>query len=101
LAANTHKYTRELIDGLSQPFAAGQWEDVRRWYLAVITHEAEGCGPHTIRALRAFEPWPPWRRQYLELRRDCYATAMLNDLFERAQRDLAEFQSNEAPPLLK
>src|SRR5262249_11862911 len=26
-------YAPGLIDAMSQPFAAGQWEDVRRWYL--------------------------------------------------------------------
>jgi spermidine synthase len=99
--SKTHKYTPMLIDAFSQPFAAGQWKDVRLWYLALITNDAEGCGPHTIHALRALEPWPPWRRDFLELRRACYASAMAADLFQNAQRDFAEFESAEPFALMK
>jgi hypothetical protein len=97
--AATHKYTPMLIDALSQPFAAGQWEDARRWYLANITHTADGCGPRTIHALRTLEPWPPWQKELLQLRRDCYASAMMSTLFRRAERDLAAFQASEPQPL--
>lgn len=97
----THPHTALMIDALSQPFAAGQWEDVRRWYRALLTREAEGCGPHTVAALRAIEPWPPWRREFLESRRDCYASAMMSDLYKRAQRDLDDYRAAEPMGLMR
>jgi hypothetical protein len=60
----------------------------------------EGCGPHTVKTLRDLEPWPPWRRDILNLRRDCYASAMLTSLAKRARRDLGEFIAAEPVPLM-
>ena len=90
-----------IIDALSQPYAAGQWEDIRRWYLAIILRESEACTPRTIRAIRAMEPWPPWQKDFLTMRRDCYATVMLGDLKRRADDDLEVFTSAEPAALLK
>jgi hypothetical protein len=90
-----------LIGSLSRPFAAGQWEDARRWYLALMLRDFETCTPRTIRALRALEPWPPWQKEFLTVRRDCYATVMLHDLARRAERDLAAFTAAERMPLMK
>ena len=95
------KLVPAIIDALSQPFAAGQWEDIRRWYLAIILREYEACTPRTIRAIRAMEPWPPWQKDFLTMRRDCYATVMLDDLKRRADADLAAFTAAEPAPLLK
>ncbi len=89
-----------LLDSLSQPFAAGQWEDVRRWYLALMLREYEACTPRTIRALRALEPWPPWQKGFLTLRRDCYATVLRDDLRRQAQDDLDAFSAAEPAPIL-
>jgi spermidine synthase len=98
--AKNHAYARRMYVALEKPFAAGQWNDTRRYYRAMIAHEMEGCGPHTVQALRALEPWPPWRRDILLLRRNCYDTAMLSTLAERARRDLADFASAETVPLI-
>src|SRR5258708_14295153 len=89
-----------MMDALSQPFAAGQWEDIRVWYLAIMLRGYESCPPGTIRAMRALEPWPPWQKEFLKTRRDCYATVMLDDLKRRADEDLEAFASAERAPLL-
>ena len=98
--ARNHAYAARMFAALQKPFAAGQWEDRRRFYGALISNEMEGCGPHTVGALRQLEPWPPWRRDLLTLRRDCYESAMLHPLAKRAKRDLDEFLSAEPVPLL-
>ena len=100
LVANTHAYAARMFHALDRPFAAGQWEDARKINRTLIANEMEGCGPHTIAALRQLEPWPPWRRDILKLRADCYGSAMLVDLQKRAQRDLDAFVSAEPRPLL-
>jgi spermidine synthase len=99
--ARTRQLAPPLIDALSKPFAAGQWEDVRVWYLALMLRDYEACTPRTIRAIRAMEPWPPWQKELLTMRRDCYATVMLDGLTRRAERDLDELVSSERTPLLK
>ena len=98
--ANNHPYAVRMFHALEQPFAAGQWEDARKYNRALIAKEMEGCGPHTTAALRELEPWPPWRKDLLNLRVDCYGTAMLTDLHARAQRDLDAFVNAEPRPLL-
>jgi len=97
--ANTHAYSARMFRALERPFAAGQWEDVRKLYRALIAKEMEGCGPHTVAALRALEPWPPWRRDVLQMRVDCYGSAM-SGLAARAKRDLDAFTNAEPSPLL-
>ena len=98
--AKNHPYAARMYHALDQPFAAGQWEDARRYDRALIANEMEGCGPHTTAALQNLEPWPPWRKDLLNLRVDCYGTALLTDLHARAQRDLDAFVSAEPKPLL-
>ena len=85
---------------VSRPCAAGQWEDIRRWYLALMLRDVETCTPRTIRALRGLEPWPPWQKDFLTVRRDCYATVMLHDLAKSAQRDLDAITAAERVPLM-
>jgi spermidine synthase len=87
----------QMAAALGEPFAAGQWNDRRRLYAAVVTAGYRGCGAETIRVLQAIEPDVPWRRDFLELRRDCYARAGLDALATRAARELAEFDRAAAP----
>ena len=89
-----------MFRALERPLAVGQWEDARRTDRALIANQMEGCGPHTIAALRELEPWPPWRADLLNLRSDCYGSAMLTRLRSRARRDLQAFLSAEPRPLL-
>jgi spermidine synthase len=92
-----HKYAAMIYDAISKPFAAGQWEDARKYNLMMIGHEIDGCGPRTIRALRALEPWPAWNESALKIRRDCYQTT-LDPLAERAARDYDAFVAAEPQP---
>jgi len=98
--SRNHTYAPRMFRALEGPFAAGQWEDMRKFYRAMIASEMEGCGPHTVQALREMEPWPPWRKELLTLRRDCYDKGMMPALAKRAARDLADFVSAEPRPLL-
>jgi hypothetical protein len=66
----------------------------------LLAKEIQGCGPATTDKLRALEPWPPWRKDLLQLRRDCYQSAMMSDLAARAKRELEEFVAAEPAPLL-
>jgi spermidine synthase len=69
--ATQHAFAAPLFAALETPFAAGQWNDSRRSYRVQIAIKMEGCGPHSIAALRALEPWPPWYESMLKARADC------------------------------
>ena len=99
-AAKEHRYAAQLFNSMSQPFAAGLWNDTRRFYLVLLAKEIQGCGPATTDKLRALEPWPPWRKDLLQLRRDCYQSAMMSDLATRAKREWEDFVAAEPAPLL-
>jgi len=65
------------------------------------SYAGEGCGAHTIAALRDLEPDVPWTFDALKLRRDCYAAAHLGALAETANREFSEFESAEHEKLTK
>jgi spermidine synthase len=94
-------YVPLMADALARPFAAGQWDDVRKFYLVLILRDAESCSPRTLHAMQALEPWVPWKRDYLVARRDCYASVMLDELAARAGRELAEYDASDRVPLLE
>ena len=98
-AAHEHRYAIRLFNALSRPFAAGQWNDIRLFYLVLLAKEIQGCGPATIDKLKALEPWPPWRKDLLELRRDCYHSAMMTRLASRAKHDWESYVDAEPLPL--
>ncbi|HUJ15154.1 MAG TPA: fused MFS/spermidine synthase [Thermoanaerobaculia bacterium] len=98
--ANTHAYAARLFHALDVPFAAGQWEDARKYDRALISRQMEGCGPHTIAALRELEPWPPWRKDILGMRFNCYGDTTLSDLKARAASDIESYINAEPLPLL-
>lgn len=98
--SKTHAYAVRMFNALEKPFAAGQWEDTRRFYRALMAKELEGCGPRTVAALRMLEPWPPWRRDLLELRSECYENAMQTDVARRANAEFSRFVAAEPMPLL-
>lgn len=99
-AREQHRYAAQLFNSMSQPFAAGLWNDTRRFYLVLLAKEIQGCGPATTDKLRALEPWPPWRKDLLQLRRDCYQSAMMSDLATRAKREWEEFVAAEPAQLM-
>ncbi len=91
---------RMMFDALSQPFAVLQQNDLRRFALIELAPLFEGCGPHTIAALRAVEPHPYWSKESLELRVDCYNRANLTDLAEQALEDLERFTAAAPAPVV-
>src|SRR5947209_6615067 len=97
--AKTHAYAAQLLDALDKPFAGGQWNDLQTNRRLLIAYELQGCGPRTIAALHAMEPWPAWEREQLRIRRDCYQSTM-DPRARQAQRDWAEFLGGEPEPLV-
>lgn len=82
---------------LRKPFAVFNNESDRlAAELAIGIHLDGGRpGQNTIAALMPYEPHVVWGRQFLQLRKDCYA-ALNNPLAEKARRDFDEFMSHEA-----
>lgn len=97
--AATHAYAPVIFNALSQPFTAGQWNDVRMVNRVQVARELQGCGPMTVGALHAIEPWVPWTESLLRLRRDCYQSIM-DPRADAAQHDFEEFMRREPIPLL-
>lgn len=84
-----------LYDALDRSFAAGQFEQTRRSARLALAHQLDGCGPRTIAALRAFEPWVPWDASTLQLRADCYAQAGTREWAMVAAEELGDFIEKE------
>src|SRR5439155_2007575 len=97
--AKTHAYAAPLLDAVDRPFASGQWNDLRSEDRVWIANELQSCGPRTVAALHAMEPWPPWNAEMLKLRRDCYQS-VLDPAAHRAQREYEEFIDAEPVPLV-
>jgi spermidine synthase len=97
--AKQRPFTATMFAALETPFAAGQWNDARRTYRALIALDMEGCGPRAIAAIRALEPWPPWNEAMLKMRVNCYASANLHDLAAKARRDYAAYKAAEPEAL--
>jgi spermidine synthase len=81
-----------LYDALERPFAAGQFEFTRRSTRLALARQLDGCGPRTIAALRAFEPWVPWDGATLQIRAECYASGPLGVM---AAEEFGDFVENE------
>jgi hypothetical protein len=94
----TKQFARRLFDAMAQPFAAGQWEDSRRYFRVMLGNAASGCSAETLSALHALEPWPTWRETLLRIRRDCYVAAH-DPLAARAEADLADWNAQQPMPL--
>jgi spermidine synthase len=99
VVGRTRPYTAPMLDALSQPFAAAQHNDPRLRSVVTLARELQGCGPRTLAALRALEPWAPWEREHLTLRSVCYESAM-DPRAGRARRDLERFIEEDATPLI-
>jgi hypothetical protein len=99
LARTNPRRARVLFDALSQPLAALQFENNRRFARIIIAPLFDRCGPHTIEALRAMEPYPVWQRHALAIRANCYALQKL-DLAPQAWDDLARYDDAEQGSVL-
>jgi hypothetical protein len=83
-----------LFAALERPFAAGQFEFTRRSTRLALARQLDGCGPRTIAALRAFEPWVPWDGATLQIRAECYASGP-RELAMMAAEEFGDFVENE------
>jgi spermidine synthase len=90
-----------LYDALDRPFAASQFEQTRRSTRLALARQLDGCGPRTIAALRAFEPWVPWDGATLRLRADCYAYAGPRELAIIAAEEFGDFVEKEPQRLTR
>ena len=84
-------YAGPLFRALGKPFAAGQWNDTRRYDRALVAIDMEGCGPHAVAALRALEPWTVWNEAMLKARVRCLG----------AKGDYEEWRASEPAPLVR
>jgi spermidine synthase len=100
LLSRQQKYALPLLAQLERPFAAAQWNETRRMRRILVAHEALGCSAWTLAALHDVEPWPPWHKRILQIRRDCYRTSMSPRAAE-AQRDYTDFLLAESEPLVR
>ncbi|HUP62814.1 MAG TPA: fused MFS/spermidine synthase [Thermoanaerobaculia bacterium] len=89
-----------LHTAMSEPFAAMQRDNFRRFALIALARRFDGCGAKTLAALQAVEPNPYWTSENLAMRPVCYERAGLADLAERARRDLHRFQDREPTPVV-
>ncbi|HST30572.1 MAG TPA: fused MFS/spermidine synthase [Chthoniobacterales bacterium] len=86
-----------LYDALSKPFSVFNNESDRMATRLAIGIYADGgrSGEKTLAAIESYEPHIVWRRQFLQLRKDCYI-ALNSPRAEQARRDLDEFMRHEA-----
>ena len=86
-----------LYDALSKPFSVFNNEGDRLATRLALGIYLDGGRPgeKTSAAITPYEPHVVWRKQFLQLRKDCY-TALNNSRAEQAGRDLDEFIRHEA-----
>ena len=86
-----------LYDALRAPFSVYNNEGDRLANLLRIGLYLDGDAPgkYTLAALKFFEPSVPFRRQFLQVRKDCY-NAMHSPMAEKANRDFDDFVRHEA-----
>jgi len=101
IASHDPSVARAMFDAVDKPFAAGQWEDARRYYRIFIAGSIEQCGPAMLRALADIEPHPHWRENVLRSRRACYAQRQLHELSADAERDWKEWESTTPRSLIE
>jgi hypothetical protein len=91
VARDDKRYGPRMYAALSQPFAAGQSNDLRLFYLVLVAYEHEQCGPRTADALRRQEPHVMWRELVLRIRSECRGKTA----------DYEEYKAAEPAPLVK
>lgn len=85
-----------VADALVAPYAAFNFHELRRATAARIEARLDDTRDQCLDVVVPFEPWPPWRGDFLELRRRCYERARPEQA--RLARDDAElFLAHESP----
>jgi hypothetical protein len=93
------EFAERMFKALSQRFAASCNDRDRlmtRFALARAL-ERDDPGPQTFEAVQAFEPFVPWREDFLKARAQCYAQ-LKHPRASAAESDLNDFLRNEMPP---
>jgi hypothetical protein len=101
ISHRNHAMAVAAYKAFDQPFAAGQWDDARRYYRVFLGAAIEQCGPAMLRALADLEPYPHWRENVLQARRDCYSRWKVPTLTADAMRDWKEWESTTPRSLLE
>lgn len=83
-----------LVDALATPYAAFNFHELRRATAVSIEARLDGTRAQCLEQVSGFEPWPPWRGDFLELRRRCYERA-LPERAAAARDDLDAFLAHE------
>ncbi|HEY6070188.1 MAG TPA: hypothetical protein VIU85_02360, partial [Chthoniobacterales bacterium] len=85
-----------LFDALRKPFCVFTDEPERLGTQLAIAVYLEGTFPgEKLRAaVEAFEPYLLWRKEFLEVRKECYS-ALHDPRAAQAERDLEEFRKHE------
>jgi len=91
IARDDKQYGPRMYALLEHPFAAGQWNDLRLFYLMLIAYEHEQCGARTLAALRQQEPYVMWRELVLRVRDECTGK----------KADFETYKAAEPMPLVK
>ncbi|HYR22995.1 MAG TPA: fused MFS/spermidine synthase [Chthoniobacterales bacterium] len=86
-----------LFEAVRAPFCVFNNETERLGSQLAIAMYLDGGRPgqKLLAAIHAFEPHVLWRREFLEMRNECY-TSLHDPLAGRARRDLDEFMKHEA-----
>ena len=86
----------KILQSLSQPFAVSAIEEKREMALFAVARRA----PSTVScgiALPTFEPFVPWRFEFLLWRRDCYRQ-LADARADRAAQELEAFVASQPQP---
>lgn len=81
-----------VVDALLTPWAAFNFHDLRRNTAARLEGRLASPREQCVDVVEPFEPWPPWRADFLELRRRCYERARPERL-SQAQADAELFMA--------
>ena len=96
LGGQSPAMARRMIAALARPFAAGALLELRATTAALLSRTA-GLAGSCVEPVSALEPYAPWDRQFLLLRRECYQ-AVGDARLAVAERDLADFAQLETQP---
>ena len=85
VARDDKRFGPRMYALLEKPFAAGQWNELRLFYLMLVAYEHEQCGARTLAALQQQEPHVQWRELVLRVRSECAGKAADYDAYKDAE----------------